>query len=137
MFTDRELNKNDRGREKKSSSSSSFDQFNERIGVSSPLVLLRSIVEQLTNIDVPQAIVLVLKRFRMFDHHVPQLIEEFFPDQCTPSKPMDNIVDFYPRFREEASQQRIVSDDNQLMDSVSMPRHLSSTSVDMSHHSGV
>ena len=124
------------GEEKNQPSFSFVDQFNEMTGVSSPLVLLRSIVEQLASVDVNQAIVLVLKRFRMFDHRVPQVIEQFFPDNFTASKAMDKVVDVRPTLVEEASQERIVTDDTQLLDAVSIRVHLS-TSIETSCCLGV
>lgn len=75
----------------------------------SPFVVLRDILDRATTVGLKEAIVIVLKRYRLYDSSVPQMLNAFFVDW-----PSESVDDDELRFVDSLKQQ--ASDDKMNFD---------------------
>ena len=84
----------------------------------SPYILLRSIIEQLINMNIKEAITYVLKRFYLYDRNIPQIIEKFFIENQYESNEKDDELCFVDSLQQEALEDKIYFDSDEIFNNV-------------------
>jgi hypothetical protein len=78
--------------------------------ICSPFILLQTIIDQSRNLNIKEAIIVVLKRYQFYDSNLPQILDKFFPE--TPRKSNDKYDElcYIGSLKQEASEDKVFFD---------------------------
>ncbi|CAF3428145.1 unnamed protein product [Rotaria socialis] len=93
--------------------------FNEIKSFCSPYILLQSIIEQSIDFNVREAIVIVLKRYQLYDSNIPKILDRFFIENENQSNEKDDELCFVDSLKQEAYDDKITFDNDQIFNHAS------------------
>jgi hypothetical protein len=84
----------------------------------SPYILLQSIIEQSININIKEAIIIVLKRYQLYDLNIPQIIDKFFIENPSELNEKDDELCYVDSLKQQAYEDKITFDNEQIFNNV-------------------
>jgi len=84
----------------------------------SPFILLESIIEQSINLNIKEAIIIVLKRYQLYDSNIPQIIDKFFIENSFEINEKDDELCYVDSLKQEAYEDKIYFDNDQIFNNV-------------------
>ncbi|CAF1139632.1 unnamed protein product [Adineta steineri] len=93
--------------------------FDEMKCFYSPYILLRSIIEQSTNMSIKQAIITIFKQHHLYDSNIQKIIEKFFNENSNEINENDNELCFVDNLKQEAYDNKITFDDDDIFNNAS------------------
>jgi len=86
----------------------------------SPFILLQSIIEQSINMNIKEAIILVLKRYQLYDLNIPQIIDKFFIENQIQLNEKDDELYYVDSLKQEAHEDKVYFDNEEIFNNVKL-----------------
>lgn len=88
----------------------------------SPFILIQSIIDQTIHMNIKQSIIVILKRYQLYDLNITKILDKFFLENQSEINEKDDELRYVDSIKQEAHEDKLYFDNEEIFNNVTIRR---------------